>query len=134
MAASNYITSETDMEGMWNFGIETARFTLIGTRMAELLNFRVNKDATKQVTTAGSLPILKQISEEALQELINAAKSQAVDKPWDFIRSNVMNFMTRKMKQWDEFLEDIAAIEGQNIYVKYSDQLRLPKHSDVRIN
>lgn len=107
MAASNYIDSETDMESIWDFQIVTAKFALIGIKMAEILNHRINNDATQQVTDTAHIPILKQISEECMHELIAAAKETAVEKPWDFIQANVMNFMRRRLDAWKEFLDEI---------------------------
>ena len=120
MAASSYMT-KVETDSIWNFTFVTARYNAIGIRMAEILNFRVNKDATVQVTTAGSTPILEQISEECLIELIAASKTSTVDRPWDFIQANVMSFMTRKMRVWKEFLDDIAGIEGKLPNIKYSN-------------
>ena len=131
MAASNYMT-ELDYEAIWSTTIATAQFALIGVRMAEILNFRVNKDSTQQVTTAGSIPILEQISEECSILLIAASKTTAVDRPWDFIQANVMAFMVKQMRIWDTFLDDIAAIEGKKHDVKFSNLLKLPSHKDDR--
>lgn len=131
MAAANYM-DEDDYESIWSTTIETAQFGKIGIRMAEILNFRVNKDSTQQVTRAGSIPILEQISEECSILLIAASKTTAVDRPWDFIQANVMSFMIKQMRIWDTFLDDIAAIEGKKHDIKYSNLLRLPSHSDDR--
>ena len=132
MAASNYITVEADMESIWDFEITTARFDLIGVRMAEILNHRINNDATQQVTDTAHTPILKQISEEALHELIAASKETAVEKPWDFIQANVMAFMNRKLRQWKERLDTIQKALEKKHDIRYSNLLRLPKHSDDR--
>lgn len=130
MAASNYITSETDMESIWEFGIETAKFALIGVRMAEILNHRIYNDATQQVTDTAHLPILKQISEECMHELIAASKETAVERPWDFIQANVMNFMRRRLAAWNERLDAIQIDLERKHNIKYSNKLRLPSHSD----
>ena len=89
MAASNYITSETDMESIWDTLWETARFALVGVRIAEMLNFLINGDATSQITDTACTPILKQISEEILLELAAKAKGSDVINPWDFIQANL---------------------------------------------
>lgn len=132
MAAVNYITVETDMESIWDFEINTARFALIGTRMAEILNHRVTGNATEQITDTAHTPILKQISEEAMHELIAAAKETAVERPWDFIQANVMAFMNRKLQQWKERLDLIQIDLEKKHNIKYSNILRLPSHRDVR--
>ena len=73
MAASNYMT-EADTESIWDTTLDTTRFGKIGVRIAEILNFWINGDATSQVTDTGVTPILEQLSEECLVELIAAAK------------------------------------------------------------
>lgn len=133
MAAANYMTEE-DSEGLWDFEIATARFALIGVRMAEILNHRVNKDSTQQVVDTAHTPILEQISEECMHELIAAGKETGVTDPWLFIQANVMAFMNRKLRQWKDFLDNIQLSLEKKHIVKYSNQLRLPSHGDVRVN
>lgn len=106
---------------IWEDAFDSTRFGKIGIRMAEILNFRIFKDATQQVTTAGSTPILEHISEEALIELVAASKETGVTNPWDFIQANIGGFMMRKMRQWKEFLDDIESIEGQKESIEFSD-------------
>lgn len=132
MAAANYITVETDMESIWDFEIPTARFALVGVRMAEILNHRIYTDATQQVTDTAHTPIMKQISEECLHELIAAAKETAVERPWDFIQANVMNFMKRRLAAWKERLDAIQLDLEKKHSIKYSSILRLASHRDVR--
>ena len=88
MAASNYMT-EADVESIWDTAWDTTRFGKIGVRIAEILNFLVNGDATSQVTSTACTPVLEQISEEILLELADAAKANAVTNPWDFIQANI---------------------------------------------
>ena len=78
MASSGYMT-EADTESIWDTAITTARFDLINVRMGEILNVFVRKDMDSQtdITDAKILPILEQMSEEALMELIQAAKGNA---------------------------------------------------------
>lgn len=132
MAAVNYMT-EADSEGLWDFEIATARFALIGVRMAEILNHRINKDSTQQITDTAHIPILEQISEECMHELIGASKMTGVSDPWLFIQANVMAFMNRKLRQWKDFLDAIQLSLERKHIIKYSNLLRLPKHSDRSI-
>ena len=88
MAASNYMT-EADVESIWDTAWDTTRFGNIGVRIAEILNFLVNDDATSQVTDTSVTPILEHISEEILLELKMAAKASNFNNPWDFIAANV---------------------------------------------
>lgn len=129
MAASNYMT-EGDTESIWDTTLDTTRFGKIGVRMAEILNFRIYRDATNQCTNAACTPIFEQISEECLVELIAAAKENAVTKPWDFIQARVSAFMMRKMREWEEFLDTIQDVESQRHHINYSNTLELPSHSD----
>jgi hypothetical protein len=61
--------TEADVESIWDTTWDTTRFGNIGVRIAEILNFLVNEDATSQVTDTSVTPILEQISEEILLEL-----------------------------------------------------------------
>lgn len=129
MAASNYMT-EADTESIWEADLNTARFGKIGDRIAEVLNFWIYRDATQQCTNTAVTPILEQISEECLMELLAAAKQSAVTDPWDFIASNVMAFMNRKLAQWEPFIKLIQDVESQRKHIDYSSTLSLPSHSD----
>jgi len=86
--ASNYMT-EADVESIWDTAWDTTRFGNIGVRIAEILNFLVNDDATSQVTDTSVTPIMEHISEEILLELKMAAKASNFNNPWDFIAANV---------------------------------------------
>ena len=88
MAASNYMT-EADVESIWDTSWDTTRFGNIGVRIAEVLNFLVNGDATSQVTNTAVIPILEHISEEILLDLKLAAQANAITVPWDFIQANI---------------------------------------------
>ena len=111
MAASGYMT-EADTEGIWDTEIPTARFDLINVRIAEQLNFWCNDDATKQVTNAAVTPILEQISEEILLDLIESAKSYATTNPWDFIQATVVRVSTRILANYNIILDKIKTILG----------------------
>ena len=111
MVASGYMT-ETDTESIWNTTIETARFTKINIRIAEQLNFWCNDNATSQVTSAAVIPVLEQISEEILLELIAASKTYAVDRPWDFIQANVGRISRKILTNYGIILNKIRTILG----------------------
>jgi len=106
--------TEADTESIWDTTLETARFALVGIRMAEILNFEVNDNATTQCTNTAILPILEQLSEECLIELIAVAKMNATTNPWDFISSNVSNFMSRKIEANRKLINKIKKIEGKD--------------------
>lgn len=91
--------TEADTESIWDTTLDTTRFGKINVRMGELLNFYVNQDAATDITSTAVLPILEQISEECLIDLIAAAKMDKVTNPWDFIAANVTAFMARKLSQ-----------------------------------
>lgn len=98
MAASNYMT-ELDTESIWDTLLDTARFALIGVRIAEILNFEINSNATEQVVDTAVTPILEQLSEEGLFRLIAAAKLNAVINPWDFVQANVISVMNQIIQE-----------------------------------
>ncbi len=111
MVASGYMT-ETDTESIWNTTIETARFTKINIRIAEQLNFWCNDNATTQVTSAAVTPVLEQISEEILFDLMASAKIDALQNPWDFIQANVIRISWRILRNYDIILNKIRTILG----------------------
>lgn len=111
MAASGYMT-EVDTESIWDTEIPTARFDKINIRIAEQLNFWVNDNATKQVTNTAITPILEQLSEEILLDLIEASKSYATGNPWDFIQANVVRVSTRILANYNLILDKMKTILG----------------------
>lgn len=106
MVATNYMTEE-DTESIWDTALDTTRFGKIGVRMAEILNFWVNGDATSQVTNTAVTPILEQLSEEALVRLIMAAKANKMNDPWLFIQANVSSVMIQVIQDNREILKEI---------------------------
>ena len=106
MTASSYMT-RTDTQTFWDATLDSTRYDLVAVRIAEQLNFWVNHDATSQVTDIRVTPILEQISEEILLEIIQASKSYAVEKPWDFIRSNVSRISRKILSTYGILLEEI---------------------------
>ncbi len=104
--------TEVDTESIWDASFVTARFDKINIRIAEQLNFWCNDDATSQVTNGAVTPILEQISEEILLDLIQASKSYAIEKPWDFIQANVQRISLRILRNYDDILEKIKNILG----------------------
>lgn len=111
MAASGYMT-EADTESIWNTTLVTARFDNINLRIAEQLNFWCTDDATSQVTNTAVTPVLEQISEEILLELIAASKTYAVDRPWDFIQANVGRISRKILTNYGIILDKIRTILG----------------------
>ena len=106
MAAAGYMT-ELDTEAIWNTTFVTARFDLINVRIAEQLNFWINHDATEQVTDVSVTPILEQISEEVLLELIEASKSYRTTDAWNFIQANVARISRKILTNYRELLKEI---------------------------
>ena len=118
MAASNYMT-EVDVESIWDVAWDTTRFGKIGVRIAEMLNFLVNGDATDQVVDTSCTPILEQISEEILLDLKLAAQANAITVPWDFISANISKidwrfYDTYLLKKVREKLNSGATMELVN--------------------
>lgn len=104
--------TELDTESIWDVALDTIRFGKIGIRIAEQLNFWVNDDATSQVTSTAVIPILEQISEEILLDLITAAKAYSPTQPWDFIQANVIRVSERILRNYDRILKKIRKILG----------------------
>ena len=115
MAASNYMTEE-DTESIWDTSLDTTRFGNIGVRIAEILNFFINDDATSQVTNTAYTPICEQLSEEALIELIAAAKVEKAVQPWDFITSNVVRITSNVIKRNMFIIDKIRKLQGTNAW------------------
>lgn len=115
MAAAGYM-DEIDVESIWKSDWDTVRFDLINVRIAEMLNFLVNGDATSQVTSTAVKPILEQISEEILLDLNMASKGSKFKNPWDFILANVSKidwkyYDTYLLKKVREKLDSGSTIE-----------------------
>lgn len=106
--------TELDTESIWNTTLETARFDLINIRIAEQLNFWVNDDSTNQVASTAVIPILEQISEEVLFDLLASSKLEKVTNPWDFVQANVVRISWRILRNYDDLLEKIKTILGRN--------------------
>ena len=106
--------TEEDTESIWSATLETARFALIGIRLAEFINFKLYADATNQCTDTGVTPLLEQFSEEVLIQLIAAAKETVVTEPWTFIQSNVMSFLIKHFRLWKETFLEIKKALGRN--------------------
>ena len=106
--------TEVDTESIWDTALDTTRFGKIGIRIAEQLNFWVNEDATSQVTSTAIIPILEQLSEEILMDLIAASKLSAVTNPWDFVQSNVARVSTRILANYGPTLKRIQKILGKS--------------------
>jgi len=131
MASSGYMT-ELDTESIWNAALDTDRFDDINVRFGEILNFkcRKDKDAATDITETKVLPILEQISEEALFRLIAASKLAGVTKPWEFIQANVVSVMSKVLRDNSELIDEIKLVLETKVIIKYSNKLNLPSHSD----
>ena len=129
MVAVNYMT-EADVESIWDTEWDTTRFGKIGVRIAEILNFLINGDATNQVADTTVTPILEQISEEILLDLKLAAQANAITVPWDFIAANISkidwkfydNYLLKKVR---EKLDSASSFEMYN--------RRLPRTTDSNV-
>ena len=129
MVAISYMT-RTDTQTIWDVALDSTRYDKVAVRIAEQLNFWVNADATEQVVNTAVTPMLEQLSEEILLELIQASKSYAVEKPWDFIQAKVARISTRILVNYDLILKKIKTILGEKFSIKYSNELPLKSHSD----
>lgn len=131
MASSGYMT-RTDVQSIWATTIDTTRFGYINVRFGEILNFKCRKDKDSQtdITETKVLPILEQISEEALFRLIAAAKIESSSEPWGFIQANVVSVMSKVLRDNRELIEEVKLVLETKVIIKYSNKLTLPSHSD----
>ena len=106
MVAVGYMT-ELDTESIWETTLETARFDKINIRIAEQLNFWVNDDSTSQVTSTAVTPVLEQISEEILFDLLASAKLEKLTNPWNFVQANIVRISWRILGNYDKLLYKI---------------------------
>ena len=102
--------TEADTESIWDVALDTARFGKIGVRIAEQLNFWVNDDAISQVVSTAVTPIMEQLSEEILLDLITAAKAYSPTQPWDFIQAKVIRVSNRILSNYGIILKKIRKI------------------------
>ncbi len=121
IAASGYMT-ETDTESIWDTTLDSTRFGKINVRIGEILNFWITGDASTDITDTEVTPILEQLSEEALTELIAASKVTGVVIPTAWLAANVasitMNVINRNysiLKRVQEVLYDkhIEIVSGR---------------------
>lgn len=122
--------TEADTESIWDCALDTTRFGKINVRIGEVLNMWVNEDAATDVTNTAVLPMLEQLSEQALQKLIAASKMTGIQNPWDFIQANVANITAEVITENYFILDKIADILQKHHHIKYSNKLTLPSHSD----
>ena len=106
MAVAGYM-SETDFESIWGATIETARFTLINVRLGEILNYFFTRDAATDITDVKIKPILEQLSEEALMNLLNGAKANKFSDVWQFINANAARIMSQILSENVEIVKMI---------------------------
>ena len=131
MASSGYMT-ELDTESIWDTVLDTARFTKINVRLGEILNFHVRADHDSQtdITDTKVLPILEQLSEEALVELISSAKTIDHPIPVEYVMSHAVSVMSSLLKKNYWTIRTIKELLESKIVIKYSNELTLPSHSD----
>ena len=99
--------TEADTESIWGVALDTTRFGKIGVRIAEVLNFWINGDATSQVTNTAVTPLCEQLSEEALIRLIAAAQINSVIDPSRFIQANVVSITSKVVRDNKLILDKI---------------------------
>lgn len=102
--------TELDTESIWSTSLDTTRFGKIGIRIAEFLNFKIMQDATSQITSTAVIPILEQISEEIIIDLIAGAKGTDAIVPWEFISANLGDSMTKIAWRWHTEIKEIKKI------------------------
>ena len=131
MASTGYMT-EADMESIWDFQIATAKFALINTRMGEIINFHVRKDRDAQtdITETKVTPILKQLAEEALIELLSSAKTIDHPIPVEYVTSHAVSVMSSVIRKNYWTIRAIKEVLESKTIIKYSNKLTLPSHSD----
>ena len=108
MAPAGYMT-ELDFESIWGATIETARFTKINVRLGEILNYFFTRDAATDIADTKVLPILEQLSEEALMNLLNGAKANKFVDVWQFINANASSVMSRILRENPEIVEMVKS-------------------------
>ncbi len=104
--------TEADFESIWGATIETARFNLINVRLGEILNYLITRDAATDITSTAILPMLEQLSEQSLIELLQASKSNKFTDVWRFIQSNAANIVGRVLLNNKEVVDMIKADLG----------------------
>jgi hypothetical protein len=126
MAAAGYMT-EVDTESIWDTTLDTTRFGKINVRLGEVLNFWVTGDAATDVTDTKVLPILEQLSEEALIKLIAAAKITAPNNPWDFIMSKAWRIASGIVWENKQILQEMGIVLSKKYHYTESSTLSLPQ-------
>lgn len=126
MAASGYMT-EVDTESIWNTVLDTTRFGKINVRIGEVLNFWCFGDAATDTTDTRILPILEQISEEALIELIDASKSEKFNDPWTFIQARVARITSKILRANMFLLREVGITANKKYHMTESATLSLPR-------
>lgn len=114
MAASGYMTYD-DFKSIWTSDLIEARFDLINVRLGEILNYFFTRDAPTDITDVTILPILEQLSEEALMNLLNGAKANKFSDVWQFINANAARIMSQILRDNREIVEMIN-LQLSNVY------------------
>ena len=104
--------TELDFESIWGATITTARFNLINVRLGEVLNYLITRDAATDITSTAIKPMLEQLSEQSLIELLQASKSNKFTDLWRFIQSNAAQIVSRVLRNNREVVEMIKSDLG----------------------
>ena len=106
--------TEADFKSIWDHAdIDDTRWSNIGTRMAEILNFWINEDATSQITSTAVTPILEQLSEEGFRRIKMASKEDKFVDPYNFIMSQIASVMATVIQENFFILTKIQKILGK---------------------
>ena len=97
----------TDFKSIWASEIVESRFDLINVRLGEILNYFFTRDAATDITSTAIKPMLEQLSEEALMNLLNGAKADKFSDVWQFINANAVRIMSRILDENPEIVEMI---------------------------
>lgn len=114
MVSSGYMTEAT-FEGIWDADITTARFDLINVRLGGILNYLITQDGATDTTDTKVLVIYEQMCEEAMLNILQAAKSNKFSDVWQFIQTNAVRVMAKVL--WDN--RTIIEMLGITLTKKY---------------
>jgi len=107
--------------------LDTTRFGKINVRIGELLNFWCFGDAATDTADTKILPILEQISEEILIELIAAAKTAGFNNPWDFIQARVVRIASKVIRANKFILREVGITATKKYHLTESSTLSFPE-------
>ena len=105
--------TELDTESIWKTSLEPNRFAKINVRIGELLNFEIISDASTDITDTKVLPILEQISEEVLFEVLVSSKGVGEAAPWHIAQMAITSVFNRMVSNYWRTFRKIRKILGQ---------------------